>query len=65
VVQVLLPNVTDSFLKTRQRDQQHAMERLREDPELQQLQVIEAPLLDLEVRGVPALQYFGQQVWKN
>ena len=27
-------------------------------------QVVEAPLFDLEVRGIPALQYFGQQVWK-
>ena len=29
-----------------------------------ELQVTEAPLVDLEVRGVPALQYFGSQVWK-
>lgn len=28
-------------------------------------QVIEAPLFDLEVRGIPALTYFGQQVWKG
>jgi hypothetical protein len=29
------------------------------------LQVIYGPLLDLEVRGVPALQYFGGVVWKS
>ena len=28
------------------------------------LQVMEAPLFDLEIRGVPALQYFGEQVWR-
>ena len=28
------------------------------------LQLIEGPLFDLEVRGVPALTYFGSVVWK-
>ena len=27
------------------------------------LDIVEAPLFDLEVRGVPALQYFGSRVW--
>lgn len=29
-----------------------------------ELEVVEGPLVDLEVRGVPALQYFGEQVWR-
>ena len=29
-----------------------------------QLEVVEGPLVDLEVRGVPALQYFGNKVWQ-
>ena len=29
-----------------------------------QLEVVEGPLVDLEVRGVPALQYFGGRVWQ-
>ena len=29
-----------------------------------ELEVTEAPLVDLEVRGVPALQFFGDTVWK-
>lgn len=29
-----------------------------------QLEVVEGPLVDLEVRGVPALQYFGNRVWQ-
>lgn len=28
-----------------------------------ELDIVEAPLFDLEVRGVPALQYFGSRVW--
>ena len=30
-----------------------------------ELDIIEAPLFDLEVRGVPALQYFGGRVWDS
>ena len=30
-----------------------------------QLDIIQAPLFDLEVRGVPALQYFGSKVWNS
>jgi arsenite-transporting ATPase len=37
---------------------------VRADPGLGKLQLIEGPLFDLEVRGVPALQYFGSKVWK-
>jgi hypothetical protein len=47
----------------RRGDQQRAITLLRADAGLQSLHVIEAPLLDLEVQGVPALKYFGDQVW--
>jgi hypothetical protein len=50
VNQVLQPNLKDKYLATRRADQQRSMERLRADSELGQLQVIEAPLFDLEVR---------------
>lgn len=63
VNQVVNENVKEQFLSTRRKDQQRAMQMLREDPALAELQLIEAPLFDLEVRGVPALQYFGKQVW--
>ncbi|KAL4528152.1 hypothetical protein Ndes2437B_g00259 [Nannochloris sp. 'desiccata'] len=63
VNQVIGEHTTASFLNTRRKDQQRAMEKLREDEELGKLQLIEAPLFDLEVRGVPALQYFGKRVW--
>lgn len=64
VNQVLPHNLQAKYLQTRRADQQRALVRLQADDELGQLQLIEAPLFDLEVRGVPALTYFGQQVWK-
>ena len=43
-------------------DQERAIDLLRTDPNLASLNRIEAPYLDLEVRGIPALQYFGRMV---
>lgn len=63
--QVLLPHTSEKFLEQRFKDQQRALELLEADPELRKLQLTEAPLLELEVRGVPALQYFGQIVWRS
>lgn len=45
-------------------DQQRALQLVRSDPELSHLQVIEAPLFDVEIRGVPALKFMGDVVWK-
>ncbi|CAL8465589.1 g5125 [Coccomyxa elongata] len=61
--QVLKEDATEKFMATRRREQQRALQKLREDAGLGELDIIEAPLFDLEVRGVPALQYFGGQVW--
>jgi arsenite-transporting ATPase len=61
---VVADNATQQLLKMRRQDQQRAMQRLAEDPGLSQLQLVQGPLLDLEVRGLPALQYFGSVVWK-
>ncbi|EIE22947.1 ArsAB family transporter: arsenite [Coccomyxa subellipsoidea C-169] len=63
--QVLNENATEQFMATRRREQQRALQKLREDPGLGELDIIEAPLFDLEVRGVPALQYFGSRVWDS
>jgi arsenite/tail-anchored protein-transporting ATPase len=52
-----------NFVKIKEKDQRKAMEMLDEDPLLKSLQRIEAPLFDLEIRGVPALKYFADQVW--
>lgn len=62
--QVVPANAGAQFLSRRRQDQQRALVHLREDPGLASLQVMTAPLVDLEVRGVAGLQYFGNIVWK-
>ncbi len=53
-----------SFLSLKRKDQSRAMALVAQDPAgLGSLQRIEAPLFDLEIRGVPALNFFGSQVW--
>ncbi|KAK9851904.1 hypothetical protein WJX84_008222 [Apatococcus fuscideae] len=64
VNQIIQESATQQFLAQRRKDQQKAMQQLKEVPIFRDLQVMEAPLFDLEIRGVPALQYFGEQVWR-
>jgi hypothetical protein len=61
---VIKDEATQKFMETRAHDQQRALAALKADPGLGKLQLIEGPLLDLEVRGAAALQYFGSIVWK-
>lgn len=51
------------FVKTFQ-DQMRALDMIRGDPELSSLTLIQAPLVDVEIRGVPALKFMGDIVWK-
>ncbi|GFR49978.1 hypothetical protein Agub_g12120 [Astrephomene gubernaculifera] len=67
VNQVVQANATERFLAARRADQARALQHLAEDggpTGLSSLQLITGPLCDLEVRGLPALQYFGGVVWK-
>jgi len=53
------------FCETKRKDQQRALEMIRTDAGgLQTLRRVEAPLFDMEIRGVPALRFFGDIVWK-
>ncbi len=54
-----------SFCTVKARDQRRAMEMLDADAGLRTLKRIEAPLFDMEIRGVPALQFMGGQVWTD
>ena len=63
--QVIGPNQGDAYLKMKLKDQDKAMQILQESPSLQGLTQIQAPYVDLEVRGLPALQYFGNLVWQD
>uniref|UniRef100_A0A3Q7GTQ3 Uncharacterized protein n=1 Tax=Solanum lycopersicum TaxID=4081 RepID=A0A3Q7GTQ3_SOLLC len=45
-------------------DQSRALDMIQNDPELSSLMLVQAPLVDVEIRGVPALQFLGDIVWK-
>ena len=54
----------DAYLKLKLGDQKRALQMVADDPDLNQLKLLESPLVDMEVRGVPALDYFGGIVWE-
>jgi len=45
-------------------DQMRALDLIQNDPELSSLLMIQAPLVDVEIRGVPALKFLGDIIWK-
>ena len=53
-----------NFCALRRKDQMRAMALIAADPGLSSLQLLQAPLFDLEIRGVPALKAMGEVVWK-
>ena len=69
-------NTTNFFLPTQKRkkiecslafslqDQMRALDMIQSDAELMSLRAIQAPLVDVEIRGVPALRFMGEMVWK-
>ena len=65
VNQVIGEGDGDAFLAARLRDQAAALATMAADPVLAALPTATAPLLDLEVRGVPALRYFGGLAWSD
>ncbi|XP_042414085.1 ATPase GET3B-like isoform X2 [Zingiber officinale] len=65
VNQVLPPSAVDcKFCAMKRKDQMRALEMIYNDPELLGLKLIQAPLVDVEIRGVPALRFMGDIVWK-
>ncbi|XP_020590313.1 ATPase GET3 isoform X1 [Phalaenopsis equestris] len=65
VNQVLPPSASDcKFCAMKRKDQKRALEMIESDPELRDLKFIQAPLVDVEIRGVPALRFLGEIVWK-
>lgn len=65
LLQVIGPTQGDSYLKMKLKDQNKALQILQESPDLHDLKQIQAPYVDLEVRGLPALTYFGDLVWQD
>lgn len=65
VNQVLPPSASDcKFCAMKRKDQTRALDMIRNDPELMDLLLFQAPLVDVEIRGVPALRFMGEMVWK-
>ncbi|XP_010520381.1 PREDICTED: ATPase ASNA1 homolog 2 [Tarenaya hassleriana] len=63
--QVLPPSGSDcKFCSMRRKDQTRALDIIQKDPELSGLKLIQAPLLDAEIRGVPALKFMGDLIWR-
>ncbi|KAF3329195.1 ATPase ASNA1 2 [Carex littledalei] len=65
VNQVLPPSASDcKFCAMKRKDQTRALDMIKSDSELMGLNLIQAPLVDVEIRGVPALRFLGDIVWK-
>nr|KAJ0224137.1 hypothetical protein LSAT_V11C200088140 [Lactuca sativa] len=65
VNQILPPSASDcKFCAMKRKDQTRAIDMIRSDPELSSLLLVQAPLVDVEIRGVPALQFLGDMIWK-
>ncbi|PNW69686.1 hypothetical protein CHLRE_24g755097v5, partial [Chlamydomonas reinhardtii] len=65
VNQIVGPQQGDAYLRMKMKDQIAALEMVANDPGLRPLRKVIAPMVDVEVRGVPALSYFGNVVWKD
>ncbi|CAL5031650.1 unnamed protein product [Urochloa decumbens] len=65
VNQVQPPSASDCrFCAAKRREQARAFSAIREDSELGGLKLLQAPLLDVEVKGVHALRFLSDSVWK-
>ncbi|KAE9620571.1 putative arsenite-transporting ATPase [Lupinus albus] len=64
VNQVLPPTSDCKFCSMKRKDQMRAIESIRDDSELGGLRLCQAPLVDMEIRGVPALTFMGNMLWR-
>ncbi|KAK2380250.1 P-loop containing nucleoside triphosphate hydrolase superfamily protein [Trifolium repens] len=64
VNQVLPPTSGCKFCSMRIKDQMRAIETIHNDSELAGLRLCQSPLVDMEIRGVPALKFMGDNLWR-
>ncbi|KAL6516687.1 ATPase get3b [Orobanche gracilis] len=65
VNQLLPPSVSNcKFCEIRRKDQMRALDMIQKDLELSKLKLIQSPLIDVEIRGVPALKFMGDVIWR-
>ncbi|XP_058729768.1 ATPase GET3B-like [Vicia villosa] len=62
--QVLPPTSDCKFCSMKIKDQMRAIETIHNDSELSGLTLFQAPLVDMEIRGVPALKFMGDKLWR-
>ncbi|XP_012064762.1 ATPase GET3B isoform X2 [Jatropha curcas] len=55
---------TEFVIVTIPTDQMRALDIIRNDPQLSSLRLVQAPSFDVEIRGVPALNFMGNTVWR-
>ncbi|KAI8524092.1 hypothetical protein RHMOL_Rhmol13G0122700 [Rhododendron molle] len=66
VNQVLPPSASNcNFCEMKRKDQMRSLDMIRSDPELTGLSLIQAPLVDAEIRGVPALKFMADKEWDH
>lgn len=63
VNQIIGDGMGDAFLKMKLKEQAAAMRMLQESAALAPLDVIHGKMLDLEVKGIPALGFFASTLW--
>ncbi|CAG7892141.1 unnamed protein product [Brassica rapa] len=66
IVNQLLPDSQSDckFCSVRRKEQTRVLGLIQKDTELSGLKLIQSPLLDAEIRGVPALKFMGDLIWK-
>jgi hypothetical protein len=62
---VITESTGEAYLRMKLKDQAASIARIEGDPALAGLRCLLAPLEDLELRGVAALDYFGGLVWQE
>ncbi len=65
LVQIVSEGMGDAFVRLRLKDQAKSLDMITNDSQLSDLRQLRAPLVDYEVRGLPALTYFGGMVWRD
>ncbi|KAF7823372.1 ATPase ARSA1-like [Senna tora] len=65
IVNQVLPSSSEcKFCAMKRKDQMRAIESIRKDSELGGLKLFQVPLVDKEIRGVPALKFMGDMLWR-
>lgn len=63
VNQIVGESMSSKYLSMKLKEQQSALQMVEDSAHLTKLDVVRGKLLDLEVRGLPALQYVSSSVW--